>query len=82
MTVEYRVIVTFGTRANQTYSQVPCLKSAEKLKELALRLGYHDARIEEATTTHESKRCKRMQAVSPVNRPGAVEAGFGSGPER
>lgn len=44
----WRVVVTYGTRKGAIYASVPCRESAEKLKTVAISLGYRDARVVKA----------------------------------
>jgi hypothetical protein len=46
MRIEYRVIVTWGTNPGATFSTSESRKDAEKLRALAIRKKYYDARIE------------------------------------
>lgn len=42
----WRVVVTYGTKGEQTFARVPSRESAEALRRLAIAKKYYDARVE------------------------------------
>ena len=59
MRIEYRVIVTWGTNPGATFSTSESRKDAEKLRALAIRKKYYDARIERVEVEEDPKADQR-----------------------
>lgn len=79
----WRVVVTYGNRRNQTYAQVPSRESAEKLREVALTLNYHDARVERVVLDSYRAQHVSEEAEAPAGGgPVAPSPGGGGRPVR
>jgi|GEM_PF-5992235 len=59
MNDRFCVIVTYGTRPNQVYASGCYAHEADRLRDLAVSLGYHDAKVWREDDFHKTQEAYR-----------------------